>query len=201
VFDQRPLPRRDRAGLIEWVREGIDVSGSPGDTFQTDGRMYLFSTLRPSDSLRLVAMDEDWLNVIVFVFVALAGLALLRNRAEIRWLAMGAFLVFLVLAGVFFPTFSRQIIDGNLISAVFIVLVVWFVQYLAWVRPRDPGVAARKQARESVRLTRIQAKAAAKAPPPPGGEKSPPGPAERRPDKAEDEEKKGNNNRGGSNHA
>ena len=33
----------------------------------------------------------------------------------------------LVLAGVFVPTFSRQILDGVLLSAIFIVAVLWTV--------------------------------------------------------------------------
>ena len=101
---------------------------------------------------------------------------------------IGAFLVFLVLAGVFFPTFSRQIIDGHLVSAILIVLVVWFVQYRVRVRPKDPGVAVSKPAREA-------------SPPPSGGAESPPGPAEGRTDTDDADEKKGDRDQGGANHA
>ena len=82
---------------------------------------------------------------------------------------IGVFVVLLILLGVFVPTFSRQIVDGNLILAVFIILVVGFVQYVVWTRPRDPAISARRQARQEVRLARIQAKDAppAKAEPPP----------------------------------
>jgi hypothetical protein len=61
---------------------------------------------------------------------------------------------------VFLPTFSRQVIDGKLLAAIVIVLVLWFVQYLVWVRPRDPVVIARRQARQEAALARIRAAAA-----------------------------------------
>ena len=53
-----------------------------------------------------------------------------------------------MLAGVFYPTFSAQIVNGVLAAAVFIVLVVWSVAYLAWMRPaalaRQRATAAEK---------------------------------------------------------
>ncbi len=59
----------------------------------------------------------------------------------------------------FLPTFSCQVLDGKLLAAVVIVLVLWALQYLIWVRPRDPAVIARRQAR--------LAPVPATAPPPP----------------------------------
>ncbi len=62
--------------------------------------------------------------------------------------------------------------NDRFLAAVVIVLVLWAVQYLVWIRPRDPAVIARKRAREEVRLARIRA-AAVPAPvaaqPPPAG--------------------------------
>lgn len=118
--------------------------------------MYLFSALRPAPppdgSLKLVAMDEDRLNIIVFTVILVCGVVLLRARAARRWLAVGAAIVVLVLLGVFFPTFSIQIMDGYLMAAAFIVLVLWLLHYVTRVRPKDPAVIARRQAREQARL-------------------------------------------------
>ena len=67
------------------------------------------------------------------------------------------FLTALILSGVFLPTFSRQILDAVLASALLMVAVIWLVEYLAWRRPRDPDVIARREAREQLRLARLQA--------------------------------------------
>ncbi len=181
MFDHKPFPLRSHGSLVGWVIEGIKLGGSPVDTFQTDGRMYLFSALRPAPppdgSLRLAAMDEDTLNIIVFALIVACGLALVRARAAIRWLVAGGLVVVLVLLGVFFPTFSIQIMDGYLVAAACIVLILWLLQYMIWARPKDPALIARRQAREQARLARLQARAVARAQPPqakPPAEAKPP---------------------------
>jgi len=40
-----------------------------------------------------------------------------------------------VLAGVFCPTLSMQLLNGVLAAALVVVLVLWSVSYLAWKRP------------------------------------------------------------------
>ena len=161
-------PRRSGTQLAAWVTQGINVAGNPSDTFHQDGRLYLFSTLRPpsdaSGSLRLITLDEDWLSVLVLVPVILIGLILLRKRASTRWLVAGVLVVLLVLMGVFFPTLLRQTVDDRLLCAVLIVLVVWLIQYVVWIRPRDPVVAARKAARLDAALARMKPPAASTAP-------------------------------------
>ncbi len=81
-FDRVPRPRLDEAHLVNWVIEGVSLSGAPPTSFETDGQMYLFSTLRPEKppegSLRLATIDEDWLNALVFLVVVAAGLAIIR---------------------------------------------------------------------------------------------------------------------------
>ncbi|MFH1108574.1 MAG: hypothetical protein V1790_05165 [Planctomycetota bacterium] len=74
-----------------------------------------------------------------------------------RFIAVGAFLSGCVLCGVFLPTFSMQILNVVTGCAILVVLLVWLVHHLVWVRPRDPTILARKQAREDVRLARIRA--------------------------------------------
>jgi hypothetical protein len=157
------------------------MAGDPSDSFQTDGQLYLFSTLRPEPPpdgvLKLVTMDDDWLNGLVFAVVVLAGVLLLRAKATTRLLAIGALIVALVLAGVFLPTFALQLLDGVSLAAVLLVLLGWLVMYLAWTRPRDPDVQARREARQKVRMARIYAQLPQTAPPsapkpPPAGKES-----------------------------
>lgn len=162
---RRPVATYTAIDRVAWVSEGIQTSGGPADTFQSDGRMYLFSALRPAappeGSLRLVAMDEHWLGALVLVLILVPGVALIRARAPVRWLAAGLLVVLLIAIGIFFPTLSRQIVDGRLLAAVAVVLVIWLLHYVVWVRPHDPAVIARQQAIAEARLARARAKAQA----------------------------------------
>jgi hypothetical protein len=178
-----PRPRQNDVGLISWVADGVNITGNPVETFQIDGRLYLFSTLGPAappaGDLKLVAMDQDWLSGIVFAVVILGGLVLLRAKVPTRLLVIGAVIAALVLAGVFLPTFALQLIDGVSLSALLIVLLGWLVMYLAWTRPRDPNVIARREARQRVRMAQIHARLPQTAPPaapeaPPPAEKASP---------------------------
>jgi hypothetical protein len=174
----KPRPGQYDVGLVSWVTDGVSMTGNPVETFQTDGQPYLFSTLRPpappEGTLALVTMDEDWLSGIVFAVVILGGLILLRAKAATRLLVIGALIAALVLAGVFLPTFSLQLIDGVSLSAVFVVLLGWLVMYLAWTRPRDPNVVARREAREKVRMAQIYAQLPQTVPPTAPAEAPPP---------------------------
>jgi len=59
--------------------------------------------------------------------------------AEVRFLVMGTFLGLCVISGVFLPTFSRQVFDGVLVSAIFVVLLAWLVHYLVTHRGLRPA--------------------------------------------------------------
>jgi hypothetical protein len=76
-------------------------------------------------------IDNRLLNGLVFVGTVLLGLLLLPTRLFARVLAVGAAVIALVLAGVFIPTFSMQILNGVLFSAVFVVAVMWAVGFAA----------------------------------------------------------------------
>jgi hypothetical protein len=154
--------------LIGWVRQGLPTQGKLEESFPTDGHHYLFSTLRPlappEGSLRIVAVHGSWFAAGVFAVIVLAGIVLMFTRAAVRLIAAGAFVVLVVLAGVFTPTFAMQIANGVTAAAVFVVLVLWAVWYAVWTRPRDPRVIARRKAREAAR--QASARMAAAAPPP-----------------------------------
>ena len=156
----RPIADPNDYRLLNWVAPGEDL----GESFPTDGRLYVFSTLRPAPppdgSLRLVAVSAGWLTTCVIGAVALVGLLLVPCRAGWRVLVVGAIVVALVICGAFYPILLWQICDGALASACSIVLVVWGGWHLVWTRPR---AIARRGARGADR-------------PPPGPEPAPRGP-------------------------
>jgi hypothetical protein len=59
-----------------------------------------------------------------------------------RTLVVGAAIVALVLAGVFLPTFSMQILGGVLVLAVFLVAVIWVVAAVVRRSGKTPTLAA-----------------------------------------------------------
>ena len=139
----QPDPWQSDASLIGNVCQGVELAGDPLKSFQTDGDLYAFSTLRPekppAGSLQLKTMGETQLHAAVFVLIVIAGLLLLPTDRSIRALAVGGLIVALVLCGVFAPSFSMQVLNGTLASAIFIVLVMWVVGYFVWKRPGGQG--------------------------------------------------------------
>jgi hypothetical protein len=142
---RRPSPTVDPNYLVQWVRETAASSIRPNDDFQTDGQLYLYSTLRPADgpagSLEMTTIEDRMLNGLIFGVTVLLGLLLLPVRLPIRVLAIGAAVILLVLAGVFLPTFSMQILRGSLIAAILVVAVLWGLGFVA-CRRKCPTFAA-----------------------------------------------------------
>jgi len=141
-----PIARPNAENLVAQVVEGVEgLTRDPAESFETDGLLYVFSTLRPrcpgkhgasdAGSLKLRTTSEIWLGVIVFVATVIGGLLLLPRTTSDRALAIGVLIVALVLSGVFLPTFSLQVLDGVLMSAIFIVLVVWTVWFFVKTVP------------------------------------------------------------------
>jgi hypothetical protein len=160
TLDFRPVARPNDRQLLDWVAP----KQNPGESFPTDGRLYVFSALRPAPppdgSLRLVTVDADWLSLCVIGAVVLVGLVLVPCRAGKRVLVVGAFVVASVICGVFYPILMWQVCDRPTAAACLVVLVVWAVWYLVWTRPR---AIARRGARPSDQ-------------PPPGPQPATPGP-------------------------
>ena len=149
------VARRNDASLVDWVRQGLKTEGGAEQSFQTDGRPYLFSTLRPQEppegSLHLAAWDSTYLAIAVFVVILAVGVALLLTPWTKRCIAVGAFIALMVLLGVFAPTFAMQVTDGVMAAAVSIVAVIWLLWYLLWTRRRDPRIVERRKARRAAR--------------------------------------------------
>jgi hypothetical protein len=147
--------------LVAWVHEGVKDPGAAAESFHTDGTPYVFSTLRPPSDGSLVVrtMDHRWLSGLVFAVIVLGGLVLLPAGVARRVLAAGLLVVALVLSGVFAPTFSLQVLNGSLMAAVLIVLVLWTV--VCVFRLREPAALFGQAV-----TARWAASRAAKSPPP-----------------------------------
>ncbi len=141
VNDNKASPQIDPRAR---EREFLAAFQSAGlDDFPVDGRLYLFSSLQPPRSqdgaLSLTTMRENWLNATIFVLVILGGALLLPAHGGTRALAVGVLLIALVLCGVFWPIFARQILGGTLAAAFFVVLVVWTVFFGRSLARQFPG--------------------------------------------------------------
>jgi hypothetical protein len=137
----QPQPVLAERDLLAWVQYGSN-SGAIDTTFPTDGRMYLFSALRPlapeDGALQMVTMKASWLHGLMFAVVVLGGVLLWPARAGIRVMAVGAFVILLVLWGVFAPTFSRQLLSSVMAAAIVVVGVMWIVAFFRHRPPRRP---------------------------------------------------------------
>ncbi len=143
----KALPNKGEGELIPWLIEASKLA-PPAESFPIDGRMYLFSALRPpapeEGMLKLTAIHEDWLHGIVIGVLAVGGLILLASRAWVRLVAVGSLVIGLVICGVFWPMFARQVLDGYFAAAMAVVLVIWATQFgartrLSWLGPRGPA--------------------------------------------------------------
>ena len=143
---RRPWPPIGADRLVQWVWEGVNCPSSPAQDFQTDGQLYVYSTLCPAagpeGSLEMTTFDRRGLNGLLFAVTVLMGVLLLPARLPARALVVGAAVVALVLAGVFLPTFSMQILNGVLFSAIFIVAVMWSVAMVVRRRGSSGPMAA-----------------------------------------------------------
>ena len=128
------IPRATKTDdeLIAWVREGVNATASPA--FQTDGIVYLFSALQPAPppngDLKLWALDERWLAVLVFTPFLIVGLLLLKSSLNVKIVSVAAIVIAGIACGVFIPTFARQLFNQPMYASLAIVGVAWFSWYL-----------------------------------------------------------------------
>jgi hypothetical protein len=125
------------ARLLAWVTEGVAVTSSPADRFQIDGVARPFSTLRPPEdeagALRLSVWKRSTLQATVFLIVLAAGAFLLTRPASDRIAGLGLLFAVVFLAAVFQPSLAGALLEGSLIAATSLVLLIWFVRYLIWL--------------------------------------------------------------------
>jgi hypothetical protein len=148
---ERSGPTPDPRRMVNWVVEGIALQNQPYDSFPTDGRECVFSTLHPeappAGSLRLVAWDERWISAVMFGGLAVMGLILARQPARRKVGALGAVLALVLLIGVFLPTFATQVLDFRFVLAVGLVVFLWLVVALRSLI--SPGATSRPAATAS----------------------------------------------------
>ncbi len=124
-----PVNSETHEKKMEWVCEGNGGALGAAKTFHFDGIPLIFSTLRPDaqSNVRLWTFDHQTLNAWIFGAVVLGGIVLVRTSLARRIIAVGVFVVALVLLGVFWPTFSLHVLGGPLFAAVAIVLLLWAI--------------------------------------------------------------------------
>jgi len=131
------------ARLLSWVAEGVTLSSGPADRFQVDGVARTFSTLRPpkdsAGALRLGVWNRTTLQATVFGVVLIAGSVLLARPASDRIAALGLLLAVVFLAAVFQPTLAGALLEGPLVAAIAMVLLIWLVRYLVWLAQTLPS--------------------------------------------------------------
>jgi hypothetical protein len=126
----------DDESLLEWVSQDIELP----ETFPTDGRVYVFTALRPGsptdDALWLITMHRTWLNLIFCSVVLLAGALLLPMRPKWKIFGAGSLAIFLIVLGVFWPILTWHVCDAPLAAAIGVVLIVWLLKFVFRTLPR-----------------------------------------------------------------
>ena len=135
----KPISRQSDIELAAWVSEGIAQTESP--TFQTDGSLYAYSTLRPESppdgSLKLTAIPTKGLAAIVFAVVLVIGLLMFDRPLTQKLIVVGILAITLISSGIFAPTFARQLISLPLFAAAAIVGILWVVWLMLRVLPKQ----------------------------------------------------------------
>jgi hypothetical protein len=149
AFKWVPSAARSDEELLAWVREG--VNGTPPAAFQTDGILYLFSALRPAPppagNLKLWAIGERWLALLVFTPLLVVGLLLLKSSLNAKITAVAAVVIAVVMCGVFVPTFARQLLNQPMYAGLAIVGIAWFAWYFSLGARRFEGRFFRQKPR------------------------------------------------------
>ena len=155
---------RDDNELLPWVYEGVvhnGVSLSPGaDTFPTDGKRYLYSTLRPEGGLTIISLHRYTLWTLIVLVVAGVGLVLSTQPLGVRLWWLAALVVAVVLSALFAPTFAEAVLGDVFYYSLCLVLLVWLVQFLYWALPKAGTWYSAQSARAAAMASAMAAAAA-----------------------------------------
>lgn len=162
--------------LLAWVHEGVGVSQAT-DTFATDGKRFLYSSLRPeagsAGAITLVTTHRYVLWTLIVLVVAGIGLGLSTQPIGVRLWWLAALIVAVVLSALFAPTFAEAVLNEVFFWSLALVLLVWLVQFLYWALPQAGTWYSARTARAAAMAS---AMAAAAANPPPANPSPPPPP-------------------------
>jgi len=122
-----PRCNRDANSLMNWVKEGVTTTRATD--FQTDGVMYLYSTLRPeagaAGALKLVAIDEKWWTAAILLGLLCFGLLFLFSSVQTKVVAVATLVAIVIAVGAFASTFASQLLNTPAILGGILVLVLW----------------------------------------------------------------------------
>lgn len=137
VVPPRESTDQSDARLLAWVTEGVSLSSNPGERLQVDGVARTFSTLRPPEgeagALHVSIWNRSTLQATVFIIVLAAGAFLLTRPASDRIAGLGLLFAVVFLAAVFQPSLAGALLEGPLVAATSLVLLIWFVRYIIWL--------------------------------------------------------------------
>ena len=158
-FNVSPRVLKHDRGLITELCNGVEMDAASLENFATDGRHLLFSTLRPPDGkagmLTVRTMHAWLLNTLVLAVIVLIGLTQLNASLGRRVMVVGLALCTVILLGVFFTSLVQAMVTNAAMAAGAIVLIIWFIWYLLVLRPKDPVVKARAEARLAKARSRV----------------------------------------------
>ena len=122
-----PRCNLDANSLRNWVKEGVTTTRATD--FQTDGVMYLYSTLRPEEgtagALKLVAIDEKWWTAAILTGLLCFGLLFLFSSFQIKVVAVATLVAIVIAVGAFASTVASQLLNTPAILGGLLVLVLW----------------------------------------------------------------------------
>ena len=127
IWKSVPSCRLNAMNLMNWVKDG--TAANKITDFQTDGVMYLYSTLQPetgvAGALRLEAMDEKWWTCCVMIGLLVFGLVFLSRSVQTKFVALAGLAAIVIAVGAFAPTLASQMRTTPAILGVLLVLVLW----------------------------------------------------------------------------
>jgi len=127
TWKSEPRCNLSAVDLTNWVKEG--VATNPTTDFQTDGVMYLYSTLHPetgvAGALKLVAIDGNVWTGSVLIGLLVLGFVFLFRSVQAKVVLVAAFAAILIAIGAFSPTFASQMLGSSALVGGLLVLVLW----------------------------------------------------------------------------
>lgn len=127
LWKSAPACRLNAVDLINWVKDGAATNKI--SDFQTDGVMYLYSTLRPetgvAGALSLVVLDGNWWTSAVLIGLLVFGLVFLFRDVQTKVVAIAGLSAIIIAIGAFAPTLASQFRTTPSILGGLLVLVLW----------------------------------------------------------------------------
>ena len=126
-WKSEPQCNLDPNALMNWVKDGLTTSRATD--FQTDGVMYLYSTLRPevgaTGALKLVAVDDKWWTGGILIGLLGFGLLFLFRSLQTKVAAVALLAAIVIAVGAFAPTLASQLLSTPAVLGGMLLLVLW----------------------------------------------------------------------------